>query len=272
MNKLALGTAITVILPLSLTISDLRGNTETRTAQATTGTLALVANGEDFIRQGFVSKDGWRIDFDRAYVTLAEVNAYTTEPAFNASTETQLEPKQTVSLIEQPTTIDLARGGEDAAPILVTQTNAPIGSYNALAWKVIPATEGSAQGNSILLEGTASKNGQIIDFTIGFDRELTYTCGEYVGEDRKGIVQAGTTAEVETTFHFDHIFGDNSLPAEDVLNQESLGFEPLASLAQNGQLKVDRTDLQQQLNPQEYEKLQKAIVGLGHVGEGHCRS
>ena len=122
------------------------------------------------------------------------------------------------------------------------------------------------------MEGTASKNGRTIDFTIGFDRELTYTCGEYVGEDRKGIVQAGTTAEVETTFHFDHIFGDNSLPAEDVLNQESLGFEPLASLAQNGQLKVDRTDLQEQLNPQEYEKLQKAIMGLGHVGEGHCRS
>ena len=25
---------------------------------------ALVANGEDFVRQGFVSKDGWRISFD----------------------------------------------------------------------------------------------------------------------------------------------------------------------------------------------------------------
>ncbi len=26
-----------------------------------TGTLEIVANGEDFVRQGFVSKDGWAI-------------------------------------------------------------------------------------------------------------------------------------------------------------------------------------------------------------------
>jgi len=29
-----------------------------------TGTLQFVANGEDFIRQGFTSKDGWNISFD----------------------------------------------------------------------------------------------------------------------------------------------------------------------------------------------------------------
>ena len=37
------------------------------------GTLAFQANGEDFVRQGFVAKDGWTIDFDHVYVTLAEV-------------------------------------------------------------------------------------------------------------------------------------------------------------------------------------------------------
>lgn len=178
MNRLVLAIGATAIIPIFLSIDTNRGNTETKTVQATTGTLALVANGEDFIRQGFISKDGWQIDFDHAYVTLAEVNAYLTEPAFNASTTTQLEPKQTVSLINQPTTVDLAAGEDDAEPILVTQTNATVGSYNALGWKVVPASTGSAQGNSILLEGTAKKNGRAINFIIGFDRELEYTCGE----------------------------------------------------------------------------------------------
>lgn len=103
----------------------LQENMLTQAANAQTGTLVLVDNGEDFIRQGFVSKDGWQIDFDHAYVTL---------------------------------------------------------------------------------------------------------------------------------------------------NQEAIGFEPLASLAQNGQLKVNQTDLEQKLDSENYEKLQQALFGLGHVGEGHCRS
>jgi len=30
-----------------------------------TGRLQVYANGEDFVRQGFVSKDGWSINFDQ---------------------------------------------------------------------------------------------------------------------------------------------------------------------------------------------------------------
>ena len=250
----------------------LQENMLTQAANAQTGTLVLVANGEDFIRQGFVSKDGWQIDFDHAYVTLNQVKAYSTEPAFDPSGEAPLEAIQTLTLIARATTIDLAEGEEDAEPIVVTQTDAPIGAYNALSWQVVPAPTGFAQGNSIVLAGTANKDSQTIDFVIGFDRELEYTCGEYVGEERKGIVTAENMAQVETTFHFDHIFGDNSLPIEDALNQEAIGFEPLASLAQNGQLKVNQTDLEQKLDSENYEKLQQALSGLGHVGEGHCRS
>ena len=263
--------AIAMIL-ISLIGCSSQENTETQATTSKTGTLALVANGEDFIRQGFVSKDGWQINFDRAYVTLTQVNAYSTEPPFNPAGKTQLEPQQTVSLVDTPTTVDLAEGEEDAEPILVTQTDAPLGTYNALSWKIVPAQEGSAQGNSIVLEGNASKDGREIDFMIGFNRELEYVCGEYVGEERKGIVRAENMAQVETTFHFDHIFGDNSLPAEDALNQDAIGFAPLASLVQNGKLKVNQTDLEKQLDSEEYQKLQQAITSLGHVGEGHCRS
>ena len=268
---LRIGVAI-AIMPISIIGCSLQENTDTQATTNKTGTLALVANGEDFIRQGFVSKDGWQINFDHAYVTLNQVIAYSTEPPFDSAGETKLKAKQTVSLIDIPTTVDLAEGEEDAEPILVTQTDAPVGKYNALGWKVVSAQEGSTQSNSIVLEGKASKDDREIEFTIGFDRELEYLCGEYVGEDRKGIVQPGNMAQIETTFHFDHIFGDNSLPVEDALNQEAIGFEPLASLAQNERLKVNQADLAQKLNSEEYEKLQQAISGLGHVGEGHCRS
>ena len=37
-----------------------------------TGRLQFVANGEDFVRQGFVSKDGWAIGFDHVYINLAD--------------------------------------------------------------------------------------------------------------------------------------------------------------------------------------------------------
>jgi len=37
-----------------------------------TGKLQFYANGEDFVRQGFVSKDGWSISFDHVYITLSD--------------------------------------------------------------------------------------------------------------------------------------------------------------------------------------------------------
>ena len=40
-----------------------------------TGTLAFYANGESFIRDGFLSKDGWRIDFDHFFVNITGATA-----------------------------------------------------------------------------------------------------------------------------------------------------------------------------------------------------
>jgi hypothetical protein len=78
--------------------------------------------------------------------------------------------------------------------------------------------------------------------------------------------------EVEMTFHFDRIFGDRDTRADDPLNRDALGFQPLAELAQNGELKADWQTLEAKLTPENRELLTKAIVGLGHVGEGHCKA
>ncbi|WAL58341.1 DUF4382 domain-containing protein [Thermocoleostomius sinensis] len=237
-----------------------------------TGTLQIRANGEDFIRQGFVSKDGWQIDFDHVYVNLDQITAYQTDPPFDPEADQSIDAKaQTEVRLEGIKTIDLAEGGEDAEPILVGEVEAPVGRYNALSWQMVKAPDGPAAGYPLMLQGTASKDGQSVDFTLRFDEELSFTCGDFVGDERKGIVQAGQTADLEATFHFDHLFGDADTPAEDALNTGALGFDPLAAIAENGQLDADLATLEKQLSPEDYTKLVEILPSLGHVGEGHCQ-
>lgn len=231
-------------------------------------TLTLVANGEDFIRQGFVSRDGWRIDFNHAYVTLADAIAYQTNPPFNPEEKEGIKPTESVTLINKATTIDLAQGDENAPPIKVAEVPAPVGNYNAISWKLVNNQENTG---SIILDGTAVKDNETVKFVINLPINSDYSCGEFVGDERKGILEAGKTAEIETTFHFDHVFGDADTPADDDLNIGALGFQPLVILAKNGELKTDLATLEKSLNPEDYQKLINNINSLGHVGEGHCR-
>ena len=240
-------------------------------ASADTGTLSLVANGEDFVRQGFVTKDGWQISFDHLYVTLTQVSAYNTKVPLDLDEVNKSKDATKVVLVSEPQTIDLALGDNNAEPILVTQVNAPAGNYHALSWQLVPAQEGETQGYTIVMDGVATKSNQKVDFVIKIDQPLDYMCGEFVGEERKGILLKGEQAEVETTFHFDHLFGDAQTASTDSINTDALGFEPIAALAQSGKLNVDTTALKAQLNSQQIQALDQAISSLGHVGEGHCQ-
>jgi hypothetical protein len=217
-----------------------------------TGTLEFYANGEDFVRQGFVSKDGWSIQFDHVYITLADIKAYQTDPPYDPSTGAAISGESTVEL-DGIFAIDLAQGGPDAEPILVdTIPGVDTGHYNALSWRMVKAESSPAAGYSLVMVGTAEKEGETINFTINLEEECEYECGEYVGDMRKGIVTEGGTADLEMTFHFDHIFGDGDLPLDDELNLAAVGFEPFAQ-GGTGQEVIDMTELH-----------------LGHVGEGHC--
>lgn len=235
------------------------------------GILTLVANGEDFVRQGFVSKDGWEIEFDRLDVNLSDAVAYSTESFEPQPGDTKKSVKFQHRAKFDTKAIDLAAGEVDAEPITVAQAEVPLGFYNALTWGLSTAEPDSAiAGNTMVLDGRANKNGETVDFVLGFNQPVEYVCGEFIGEERLGIVQADEPGQVETTFHFDHIFGDADTSLEDALNADALGFQPLADLASEGMLELDETDLAERLSPQNYQKLTEAIAGLGHVGEGHC--
>jgi len=243
MRKRMLVLTVTVLLVVSVMLAGCAGG-------AAVGKLQFHANGEDFVRQGFVSKDGWSINFDHVYITLADITAYQTDPPYDPHSGGNISGKVQVSL-DKVYTIDLAEGGENAPPILVGEVpDVTVGHYNAISWRMVKATSGSAAGYSLVIIGTAEKDGQSINFSIKVDKEYEYSCGEYVGDERKGMVVEGGTANLEMTFHFDHIFGDAETPLDDALNLSALGFEPFA---EGG--KVD---------------LNMAELHLGHVGEGHC--
>lgn len=234
------------------------------------GTLQVQANGEDFVRQGFTSKDGWEIDFSHLYIHLEDVTAYQAKPPFAPESDV---PMQIISEVTLPAgTVDLAAGDANSSSVVVGQVVAPAGQYNALSWKMTKAEEGPLNGQVMVLMGQAQKQGRMIDFVLNVDREFAYTCGEFVGDERKGVVPEGKAAELEATFHFDHVFGVGDLPADDELNLSALGFEPLAALAEGQKLEVDWTTLETRLSPEHFQALDTALSGLGHVGEGHCRS
>ncbi|MEL7035418.1 MAG: DUF4382 domain-containing protein [Cyanobacteria bacterium J06592_8] len=234
------------------------------------GTMQFRANGEDFVRQGFVTKDGWQVNFDHIYVNFSDATAYETFTPYDAEAGGDPQAKQTISLVVEKT-VDLAAGGEDAETILVNEVPAPPGRYNALSWKMDQAEQGPAAGYIMVLQGTAQKDNETVPFTLKFDQGLAFTCGEFVGDERKGVLQPGGTAEVEATFHFDHLFGDGEAPAEDEINTEALGFDPLAEAAEGNSLDADLTTLEQQLSSEDYQTLIAILPSLGHVGEGHCK-
>lgn len=238
-------------------------------AEMGAGTLEIRANGEDFVRQGFVTKDGWEVSFDHVYVTLADVTAYQTDPPFDPEAGGEPDATQTV-MLEGATTVDLAEGDENAETIPVGSVEAPEGHFNALSWRMVKATEGPAAGYPLVLQGVAEKDGQLVNFILKIDQELAFTCGDFVGDERKGILAADSNADLEATFHFDHLFGDAETPADDDLNVGALGFDPFAAIAENGQIEADLATLQAELSPEDYEKLLNILPSLGHVGEGHC--
>ncbi len=217
------------------------------------GTLEFKANGEDFVRQGFVSKDGWTITFDHVYITLSNITAYQTDPPYDAHQGGQIDGKAEVKL-DGIYTVDLAEGDEVAAPIFVGDvSDAATGHYNSISWKMDRADSGPSAGYSLMMIGTAEKDGQVEEFSIKIDAVCVYSCGEYIGDERKGILSEGSTADLEMTFHFDHLFGDADIPADDELNLGALGFEALLAMPEGGGADMDMAELH-----------------LGHVGEGHC--
>ncbi|MEM6285088.1 MAG: DUF4382 domain-containing protein, partial [Chloroflexota bacterium] len=113
-------------------------------------------------------------------------------------------------------------------------------------------------------------DGETVDFTLNFGDSFRFNCGAFVGDDRLGIVEAGADGMIEMTFHFDHIFGDAELAADDSLNVLAPGFDPFAGLAEDGVVMATDTDYEMGMSAEDFDILVNILPTLGHTGEGHC--
>jgi hypothetical protein len=243
------------------------GDTGTADTDGSTGALSFFANGEDFVREGFYSRDGWHITFRHLYITVSDVTAFQTDPPYDPETNIDITAEVTASL-DGTFTVDLAPGEGPVA--LGTLDSVPAGLYNALSWNLVPASSGPSEGYSIYIDAQAEKDDQSYNVLLGIEQGYSYRAGEYVGDERKGIVTPGGTASLEMTFHLDHIFGDMTQPADCALNTMATGFEPFALLMQEGTVQGDIHTLSLRLPEETYTRLFETLQTLGHTGEGHC--
>jgi len=219
------------------------------------GTIIFTANGEDFVREGFTSKDGWKISFDKLYVNIVDPTAYNSDGL--------------KSTLKGAFLVDLAEGDAKAEPIAVGKTEKVLqGNYQSLKFGIKRASSGEFKGYSIIMIGTAKKAGKTVNFTIKSDEEMDFDGKEgFVGDEVKGVLAEKGKTTVEMTFHFDHIFGDIEAPANDHINTGSVGFDCFNAYAKDG--KIDLSQEQYKQSPS-YATFIKALATLGHLGEGHC--
>jgi hypothetical protein len=243
----------TVIMAISLVLPFLSC---AKNKSENTGSLIFKANGEDFVRQGFIDKNGWHITFDKLFVNLAESTAYLPGSKIQAS-------------LPGSYWVDLASGDENADPITVGKiSDVASGNYQSLKFSLKQVASGEFAGYSIVMIGRAEKQEETVDFVIKLDEEMDFDGKEgYVGDEIKGLLEPGGTADVEMTFHFDHIFGDIEADKDDHINTGSVGFDFFNQFTQNGKVDVSQANL---VNSDGYSILAKAIWTLGHLGEGHC--
>jgi hypothetical protein len=277
MKKILLRSTLIIALPLLVLGCDTTPQTTvTEDAPATTtettegGTLEIYGNAEERPQVGFTSGDGWELSFEHLYVNFSEIKAYQTDPPYDYTSLTPIQnPVTEVSFA--PQSVDLVTGNEDDPTVFLdSQSDVPEGHYNAISYNITPATDGPGEGYSIVIIGTAERDGETVDFVLNLEQELNYYCGEYIGDERRGILAAGDEASLEATLHLDHLFGEGSRPADDPLNQSAFRFDPLAALATDGRVEANMALLQAELSAEDYARLESSLVELGHAGEGHC--
>ncbi|MDP8224320.1 MAG: hypothetical protein P9L99_13230 [Candidatus Lernaella stagnicola] len=243
-----------------------------------TGTLTFTANGEEFIREGFVDKTGWLISFDHFYITLSgltgiQVAEETDEQALTVAHaghphEDIPEGAAHVAL-DGVHTLDLTEGD---GPQEVGSLAAPAGNYNYAAFNMVQSEGDFFPGYSIVMQGVATKDSDAIAFTIKLNEQMTFTsCHQEVNDEFAGVVDAGGNGTLETTFHSDHLFGDyEDLGNPEGVNPGALGFQAFADLAAAGALEIDQDEMAAQMDPDDYATFVAALFTLGHSGEGHC--
>ncbi|MCB1154683.1 hypothetical protein KDL45_13595 [bacterium] len=240
-----------------------------------TGTLNFYANGEEFGRNGFTTKDGWALSFDGFWANVTGFTAYQaaiTEKHPGHPHSDIPEGASHVALVDSYW-VNLAEG--DDRTLVASMEDVPAGNYNYVNFVLDNTDEGDFAGNTIVWTGTATKDEDTVDFTIALPEQMIFiNCLQEVDDAEAGVVEDGGEGSVELTLHADHLFGDADEPEDTVdgVNEFALGFEPFAEYALANGNSIDTTghDLSEFISDTEKQVFVTALYTIGHSGEGHC--
>lgn len=249
------------------------------------GTLKSTVYGEEFIERGIPAdnfEDGWSVEFDSFVVSIGDVSASASDGAQVA------DPGVFI--------VELAHDSEGNGFELASLA-APAGHYDRYAYRLIPsatpmnlnadaraATTMAAEGYSVWVRGTATKDSVVKTIDWGFSMKLAYA-GCALG----GTVD-GDELVAQATIHADHLFYDDAISDEPnlafqlIADADGAAGEPadgnisLAELEavdirglpryQVGSLRDAEGDSIDNLR----QYIEHQVVTVGHInGEGHCK-
>lgn len=233
--------------------------------------VELTAFGEAFVEEGIEAEafvDGWSVSFSELVVSVNDVRTSPGGPVSSGGFVVDLS---------------LPSGG-DGHPLTRTAVEGDV--LQSVHYRLSPPSgevEGNAtaaqvdrlraEGLAVWAQGTATRDGQIVEFAWGIPADLSFDC------DVGTRLSPGTPAGVELTMHGDHLFVDDLEVAPNVAFDEiaradsdgdglvvpsELAAVPLAGLAryQTG----GRTDIDDL-----WAYVGAAALTMPHVdGEGNC--
>ncbi len=176
------------------------------------GTVAVEIWGEDFIEQAIPASevaDGWRVKYDHFVVTLGDITAA------GASF-----PDAAAFDLTVPGPVAVTSGPATAGPIEPVAYSLVIPNSDTRNVNVEPDTFQTmiAEGWSVFVQGTATKDASTVLFSWGFD--VTQALTDCHATAR---VPDGATGTTQITIHGDHLLYDSLVNPEAVLR-----FGPLA--------------------------------------------
>jgi len=237
-----------------------------------TGTVAVEIWGEDFIEAGIPASefvDGWAVTYDAFVVTVGALTAAGVGfPGARAYDLTHKGPLPVASLRANAGAIAPVSYSLEPTDASTHNVNVDTALFDTLV----------AEGWSVYLQGSATKDGQTLTFAWGFDLSVTYfSC------HASGTVPANGTGTTQLTIHGDHPFYESIIDPD-----ARLRFGPLADADANGDDEITRTELAAlsgvafgALDHYDvpagshidnlWDFLRAQVETLGHIdGEGHC--
>lgn len=205
-----------------------------------TGAVNVVVDGEDGARLGYPNgsgdeviefTDGWSLNFDRVLVAVQEFHLRASDG-------------DDALLDTDPVVVDLS------SDVVLAHTfdSVPARRWDHVSYRIVPPTSASRAidvdaadvqrmidgGNSLLVEGTATRGEESVEFSFGIPLTVTNLDCESGDETLGLVVPEASTAEANLTMHFDHLFFDSYATEEPAIR-----FDAIAAMAVDGEVTLE---------------------------------